>query len=72
MFRVGWLGNASLYVAEIKGFTDIASLLKLHGVRIQVDTLSKCKQGNWEKEDRDGTGCPSWYRVGYMNVHMIK
>ncbi|KAJ5734719.1 hypothetical protein N7533_013122 [Penicillium manginii] len=50
-------GNASLYVAERKGYKDMANLLKLHGATI--DTLSDSDRENWESEDRDGTDRPN-------------
>jgi hypothetical protein len=46
-------GNAGLYVAEMKGYKEIACLLKLHGATI--DTLSDRDRKKWEAEDRDGT-----------------
>ncbi|KAJ5742332.1 hypothetical protein N7533_011741 [Penicillium manginii] len=46
-------GNAGLYVAEMKGYKELACLLKLHGATI--DTLSDRDRKKWEAEDRDGT-----------------
>jgi ankyrin repeat protein len=45
-------GNAGLFVAEMKGFKDIVSLLKTHGV--SIDALDECDKDDWEKEDGDG------------------
>lgn len=52
-------GNASLYVAEMKGYKNMANLLKLHGATL--DTLSDEDRENWEAEDRDGTDRPIGY-----------
>ncbi|KAJ5376478.1 hypothetical protein N7509_013364 [Penicillium cosmopolitanum] len=52
-------GNASLHAAEMKGYKNIANLLKLHGATI--DTLSDGDRENWEAEDRDGTDRPIGY-----------
>ncbi|CAI7625189.1 unnamed protein product [Penicillium manginii] len=52
-------GGAALYVAEMKGYKDMASLLKHHGATI--DTLSDMDRDEWEAEDRDGTDRPIHY-----------
>ncbi|CAI7625179.1 unnamed protein product [Penicillium manginii] len=53
-------GNNGLYAAEMKGYKDMASLLKLHGATI--DTLSDRDRAEWESEDRDGTDRPIYWR----------
>ncbi|KAJ5734800.1 hypothetical protein N7533_013203 [Penicillium manginii] len=53
-------GNTGLYAAEMKGYKDMASLLKLHGATI--DTLSDRDRAEWESEDRDGTDRPIFWR----------
>ncbi|KAJ5169214.1 uncharacterized protein N7482_004808 [Penicillium canariense] len=52
-------GHAGLYVAEMKGYKDITTLLKLRGATI--DALSEADKMNWATEDKDGTGRPKYY-----------
>jgi hypothetical protein len=53
-------GHAGLYVAEMKGYEDIATLLMLRGVT--VDALSEADKMNWAVEDKDGTDRPKYLR----------
>ncbi|KAJ5404289.1 hypothetical protein N7509_004160 [Penicillium cosmopolitanum] len=49
-------GHVSLYVAEMKGYKEMADLLRRHGA--SFDTLSNRDREDWQKEDRDGTDRP--------------
>jgi ankyrin repeat protein len=53
-------GHAGLYAAEMKGYEDITTLLKLHGAT--VDALSEADKMKWATEDKDGTDPPTYYR----------
>lgn len=46
-------GHVGLYVAEMKGYEDIARLLRLRGATLFA--LSGDDKMDWEEEDRDGT-----------------
>jgi hypothetical protein len=56
-------GHAGLYVAEKKGYEDIATLLKLCGAT--VDALSEADKVNWAVEDKDGTDRPKYWWCSY-------
>jgi ankyrin repeat protein len=59
-------GHAGLYTAEMKGYEDIATLLKLQGAT--VDALSEADKVNWEVEDKDGTDRPTYYPRCFLYV----
>lgn len=51
-------GHAGLYAAEMTGYEDMTTLLKLHGAT--VDGLSEVDRKEWATEDKDGTDRPTY------------
>jgi hypothetical protein len=51
-------GHVGLYVAETKGYEDIARLLRLRGATPRA--LSEDDKMNWDEEGRDGTYRPPY------------